>query len=243
LQHQTTNNLSAPRGFSAPTTNVYNLDTRTTLSLSKGTQRKMMDAAKLADLIDTPINRLLTVRTHTMRISGGGGIFRGGTQAECVRDFLDKNYRWLNHRGLPVANIWSREFSNYHSEHFHAGYHMPPQYDASYAIQLADWLGEPLGPTDGDSATIAASDDLGWLIRGCVRGNTTGQSIAAYLGKSEPSMIVTGWGKEKKNEDKPRRSQKGGEGPIVGTSKHDYRWGTSTSLGRAQRERNGIGDH
>jgi hypothetical protein len=199
----------------------------------------MVLAASLAEANGSPINRLLTIRTAGMRLCGGGGIFRNGTQPECIRDFLDKNIRWLSHRGIPVANIWVREYSDYHQEHFHFGYHMPAEYDRAFTQQLAAWLDEGIASHDDDS-TIAISEENSWNIRGCIRGNTTGQFIATYLGKSEPNEIITGWGKTKRNERKLRRRVRGGLGPIEGTSKHHYRWGTSTLLGRTQRDRNGY---
>ena len=125
----------------APTINVLKPSTRTTNALPTGTQKQMVLAASLAEANGYPINRLLTIRTAGMRLSGGGGIFRNGTQSECIRDFLDKNIRWLSYRGIPVANIWVREYSSYHQEHFHLGYHMPPEYDdASANSWLRGWM-------------------------------------------------------------------------------------------------------
>lgn len=147
--------------------------------------------------------------------------------------------RWLKERGQPVAYIWCREFGGHYAEHLHIDYHMRPQFDAAYAMQLADWSDEDLGRlTSGElqKGGIAVSDEHGWLIKGCVHGNTSGEYIAAYLGKAEPNEITTAWGKIKKNEDKPKRRHKG-TGPIEGTSKHDYRSGTSNSLAQQQIER------
>jgi len=224
----------------AYTINVLEPSTRTTNALPAGTQKQMVLAASLAEANGYPINRLLTIRTAGMRLSGGGGIFRNGTQPECIRDFLDKNIRWLSYRSIPVANIWVREYSDYHHEHFHFGYHMPAEYDEAFAQQIAAWLDEGIEPPDDDASTVAMSEDGSWNIRRDVRGNTTGQNIAAYLGKSEPNEITTGWGKTKRNERKHRRRVRGGLGPIEGTSKHHYRWGTSTLIGRTQRDRNGY---
>lgn len=202
----------------------------------------MIAAAQLANMLGTPINRLMTIRTAGMRSTGEGGIFRNGTPAECVRDFLEKSRHWMDYRDIPVANLWGREYCTHHREHFHIGYHQQSQYDMDYAIQIAEWLEEPFGDdSDLDPKTIAHSIYGSWNIKQCVKGGTSGVCIAAYLGKAEPSQIVTAWGKPKINKAKPRRGSKGGQGPIEGNGKHAYRWGTSTSLGRAQRDRNGFG--
>ena len=73
-----------------------------------------------------------------------------------------------------------------------------------------------------------------------VKDAESGHHIAAYLGKAEPNDYLTAWGKTKRNHLKQRRRCKGGEGPIEGTSKHHYRWGTSLAVGRTQRDRNGF---
>ncbi|PVA05203.1 hypothetical protein DC363_16365 [Thalassorhabdomicrobium marinisediminis] len=172
---------------------------------------------------------------------GEGGIFRMGTQAECVRGFLEKSRHWMSYRGIPIANIWVREWCRAQGEHFHFGYHQQSEFDREYAMQMADWLDEPLADNRSlEAEAIAHSIDSSWDIRRCVRGGTSGVCIAAYLGKAEPSEIITGWGKTKVNGSKPRRGRKGGQGPIEGNDKHAYRWGTSTSLARTQRDRHGF---
>ena len=199
----------------------------------------MIEAAELAQYMGYPINRLLTVRTTAMRNTGEGGIFRIGTQAECIKGFLEKSRHWMGYRGIPVANIWVREYSTHHGEHFHMAYHQQDEHDAEYAVQLAEWTEEPMNDDDGlDGRTVARSIYGAWDIQRCVKGDTTGTRIAAYLGKAEPSQIITGWGKIKINTSKPRRGHKGGTGPIKGNGKHAFRWGTSRSLGRTQRNRN-----
>jgi hypothetical protein len=214
----------------------------TSMQLPLGTQQKAVDAATLAERIGAPINRLLTIRTHAMRITGGGGIFRLGTQAECVRIFLDKNLHWMKYRRMPTANIWSREYSGHHSEHFHFGFHQHDELDADYAHQLSEWLDEGAREWGTSGDLIVQSTDDNWNIKRCIRGNTSGCNMAAYITKAEPSKIVTGWGKTKTNERKPKpyRGKRGGEGPIEGNGKHAYRWGTSTLIGRTQRDRHGY---
>lgn len=80
-----------------------------------------------------------------------------------------------------------REYSNYYGEHLHIGYHMPARYDAAFAQQLAKWFDEGIGEHDGEDATLALSEDKSWKITGCIRGDASGESLAAYLGKSEPN--------------------------------------------------------
>jgi hypothetical protein len=200
----------------------------------------MIDAAELADLEGAPICRLLTIRTSGMRLSGDGGILRDNDAAGSVIDFLNRHARWCRLRGIPVVNIWVREFCTHHREHLHIGYHMPSHYDADYAAQLALWLDEDIGPHDGKDRTVFKSELGSWLVARCVKGGSSGHHIAAYLGKAEPNDYLTAWGKAKRNHLKQRRRCKGGEGPIEGTSKHHYRWGTSLAVGRTQRDRNGF---
>jgi hypothetical protein len=203
-------------------------------------QQAAINTALLAREIGAPINRLLTIRTNAMRVTGGGGIFRLGTQAECVRLFLDKNLRWLKYREIPTANIWSREYSHHHGEHFHLGYHQRDELDVTFAEQIADWLDEDIGEWGTGGDLVAQSTDGGWNIKRCIRGSSTGETIAAYITKAEPNEIVTGWGRVKPNTQKPRQRWRGGEGPIEGNGKHAYRWGTSTLIGRTQRDRQGY---
>jgi hypothetical protein len=202
-----------------------------------------MNAALLAEKIDAPINRLLTVRTNAMRLTGGGGIFRLGTQAECIRLFLDKNLRWMKYRSVPTANIWSREYSPHPGEHFHLGYHLPDELDDAFVRQIADWLDEDVSEWETGGELVAQSDHDNWQIKRCIRGSTTGKTIATYITKAEPNVIVSAWGKVAENERKPYRkgrNSSGGEGPIEGNGKHAYRWGTSTLIGRTQRNRHGY---
>jgi len=226
--------------FSPVTIYVKQPFKHSTQSLPKGTQKALIDAAKLADREGTPICRLLTIRTAGMRLSDGGGILRNNDTAGSMIDFLNRHARWCRVRGIPVVNIWVREFCSHHGEHFHMGYHMPSHYDAGYAAQLASWLDEDIGPNDDGSACVAVSELRSWKIDRCVKGGSSGHHIAAYLGKAEPNDYLTAWGKTKRNHLKQRRRCKGGEGPIEGTSKHHYRWGTSLAVGRTQRDRNGF---
>jgi hypothetical protein len=197
----------------------------------------MIDAAKLANGIDGPLNRILTVRTSGIILSGGGGILRNSGPADRVTDLLEKIARWCRYRGIPVSSIWVREYGNHRKDHLHIGYHMPPLYDAAFAQQLALWLDEDIGILPEDKpATIASSELRSWQIDGCIKGGTSGRHIAAYLGKSEPNYYFTGWGKRRRNDEKAVRKA-GGFGPIEGTLKHHCRWGTSDALGPTQRSR------
>jgi hypothetical protein len=155
-----------------------------------------------------------------MRLAGDGGILKNHRLAECVVGFLDRHARWCTYRDIPVINIWVREFCRHHQEYFHLGYHMPTKHDANYATQLALWLDEAIGLHNGDPATIATSELGSSQVDGCVKGGSSGYHIAAYLGKSEPNTYRTAWGKEHRNDQKKRRNQTGGEGPIEGTAKH-----------------------
>jgi hypothetical protein len=244
LQQQTVNPTNrAPKtegNFGSPTVFVKHPDRHLTYGLPKGTQKAMIDAAKLADREGTPINRLLTIRTSGMRLSGDGGILRDNDAAGSVIDFLNRHTRWCTWRGIPVVGIWVREFCHHHQEHFHLGYHMPAQHDADYAAQCALWLDEKVGPRTENPATVVTSELGSWQIDGCVKSGSSGHHIAAYLGKAEPNDYLTAWGKTKRNHMKQRRRCKGGEGRIEGTSKHHYRWGTSLAVGRTQRDRNGF---
>ncbi|MEP5731954.1 MAG: hypothetical protein ABJL67_21545 [Sulfitobacter sp.] len=200
----------------------------------------MIDAAKVADLHGTPINRILTIRTAGMVLAGDGGILRDAEPAARIINLLTRFGEWFRQRRIPICYIWVREYCHYHREHLHFGYHIPPEYDAAFARQLALWLDEEVGPPTEKPSTIVASVLGSWQIDGCIKGDTSGHHIAAYLGKSEPNDYRDGWGKLRRNNLKKRRRLKGGEGPIEGTSKHHYRWGTSLSLGRTQRDINNL---
>jgi hypothetical protein len=151
--------------------------------------------------------------------------------------FLDKNLRWMKYRNIPVANIWVREYSEKRGEHFHIGFHQVDSFDVAFADQVAEWFDEEVGEWGQGGDLIAQSSENNWNIKRCIRGGTSGENIAVYLGKAEPSEIRTAWGKSKPNNRKPRRGKRGGTGPIEGNGKHAYRWGTSTLIGQAQRER------
>ena len=223
----------------APSTiNVRTPIRHMTHCLQRGVQAQMVDAAKLANIEGCPINRVLTVRTSGMVTMGEGGILRNHGPAKRVFDFLDRYRPWCIYRKIPVYHIWVREYGSHHGDHFHMGYHMPAEHDHDYAAQLADWFEEAIRRHDGSDAIISTSELNSWQIRGCLRGNTTGRYIAAYLGKSEPNDYTDGWDKQRINTLKHRRGYKGGEGEIEGTTKHHARWGTSLPIGRDQRDRN-----
>jgi hypothetical protein len=201
----------------------------------------MIDAAKLADRLGNPINRVMTIRTAAMVQTGGGGILRDSQHpADRVIDVLDRLARWCTYRSIPVCGLWVREFGRHHQEHLHIGYYMAREHDQALANQLSDWLDETIGTHDGKESTVYISDDQNWHIGRCIKGGTSGLHIAAYLGKSEPNNYSSGWGKPRRNNLKVKRKQTGGEGPIEGTAKHHYRWGTSLAIGRTQRDRNGF---
>lgn len=212
-----------------------------TQDLPRGTQRAMMDAAKLAEMLGTPVNRLLTVRTSGMRATGEGGILRNHSRpADCIIDFLHRNSRWCDWRCIPLINIWVREYGSHHGEHFHLGYHMTSEHDLAFSKQLSNWLDEGVGEHNGKPETLFNSELRSWQIDHCVKAGTSGQNIAAYLGKAEPNEYVTGWGKVRRNSLKQRRRQVGGIGPIERTTKHHYRWSTSEAIGRTQRDRSQL---
>jgi hypothetical protein len=220
----------------------YSPPYKATNQLPIGSQQAMINAAKLAMRLGTPINRLLTIRTNAMRVTGGGGIFRLGTQAECVRLFLDKNLRWMKYRDMPTANIWSREHAPRPGEHFHLAYHQRDELDVAFVNQIADWLDEDVSEWGTGGKLVAQSDEGSWNIKRCIRGNTSGCTTAAYIGKAEPNEVITARGKVTKNDRKPNHKWHGGFGPIEGNGKHAYRWGTSTLIGRTQRINHGYGE-
>ena len=64
---------------------------------------------------------------------------------------------------------------------------MAVEHEAVFIKQIEQWLGEAVGASDGHKANIVMSKMGTWNIRGCIRGNPSGTSVAAYLGKSEPN--------------------------------------------------------
>lgn len=238
LQYQSSTVIEGNNQNFAPTITVKQPYRHQTHALPNSTQFQMIEAAKCADYIKATLNRIITIRVAGMVRMNAGGVLRNGSPPKVVKDLLDKIMRWLKHRGIPVAFVWVREYSSYHGEHLHIGYHMQEKYDADFAGQIAIWLDEDIGESDGHKGTIFMSEMKSWNIRKCIRGNTSGKFIAAYLGKSEHNKITTAWGKTKINKRKPiRRKDDSGFGPIEGTEKHHYRWGTSYGIGRTQRDR------
>jgi len=203
----------------------------------------MMMAAKLAIEISAPINRLLTINTQALRSMGVGGVFRQGHQADCVRNFMDLHRRWSEYRGIPWAAIWAREQSRAVGEHLHIGFHQDATFDGEHARQLSEWTDEPIDMPPFGNSIVAMSVDKSWQVKRCRYGGVTGQGIAAYLGKAEPSKIITAWGKIKPNERKPNRKHYGGTGLIEGTERRAYRWGTSRILGPLERDMAGLQPH
>jgi hypothetical protein len=198
----------------------------------------MVEAAKLANYLEHPTNRLLTIRTSGMVLAGEGGVLRHHMPAERIIDYLDRHTRWCKQRDFRSHHIWVREFGAHHNDHFHMGFHMPPELDQAYITQVTNWLEEGVRSISGNTADLATSELNSWNIRRCLKGDTTGKNIARYLGKSEPNAYLDGWGRHRKNKQKlhPKRSATG-MGPIEGTAKHDKRWGTSRNLARMQMER------
>ncbi|MCU9850617.1 hypothetical protein OEZ60_21860 [Defluviimonas sp. WL0024] len=194
----------------------------------------------MAIRIGVPLNRLLTVRTNALRLMGTGGVFRRATMADSVRDFLELNRKWFQHRGIPWAAVWVREYSKSIGEHFHMQYHQVAELDREYLAQLEEWTDELLNMGPFGSDVVGQSVENSWQVKRCRRGNQSGPSVARYLGKAEPNEITTGWGKVKPNERKLSRKHGGGLGLIDGAGQKEYRWGTSRNIGPAARNRAGL---
>jgi hypothetical protein len=159
----------------------------------------MVEAAKLANYLEHPTNRLLTIRTSGMVLAGEGGVLRHHMPAERIIDYLDRHTRWCKQRDFRSHHIWVREFGAHHNDHFHMGFHMPPELDQAYITQVTNWLEEGVRSISGNTADLATSELNSWNIRRCLKGDTTGKNIARYLGKSEPNAYLDGWGRHRTN--------------------------------------------
>ncbi|MDX8398856.1 MAG: hypothetical protein R8K20_01250 [Gallionellaceae bacterium] len=207
--------------------------------LAPGSQQAMIDAARHSQLIGLPLNRTLTIRTAALRNMGGGGVFREGHPADCVRIFLELQRKWTTHRGLGWAALWVREYGKQHQEHLHLLFHQGPLFDSEHLIQVAAWTGEAIDAGKHTREIVGQSELDSWQVKQCIRDNTSGITVAAYLGKAEPNTIVTGWGKRKLNDKKPVTKRYSPPGLITGNTTQKYRWGTSRILG--PKERQGYG--
>lgn len=209
-----------------------------TEKLPRGSQAGMMAAATFSIECGAPINTLLTINAAHLQRIDEGGVFAIGHLWDGFQTLLELLRKWIVDRGVYWACIWVREWSKcgykgngQSGEHWHIAFHLPRCYRSALATQVAEWAGEDVGII---SPKEALSVGRAWQLKS---GRGGPESIAAYLGKAEPSNIKK-YGKRVANPDKPRRDRVGGEGRIEGK-----RYGICKGIGATAQAKTGFKYH
>ena len=196
-----------------------------TSGLERGTQRRLIQAAREAYEDGRPITTLLTVRLRGLLTYHDLHPLRTMKEPEAIRHLVECIRKWLYRKKLPAYYLWVREMPAGGNQHWHLGLH----------LLANDLLIEPVGPPRPASkqtrGEFACSELGNWHLAGEVpddKSDFTGYWIAAYLGKGEPSQLLFR-GKLVNNKDKPVRGREFGgtvkdgrydepQGNIVGTT-------------------------
>lgn len=198
-----------------------------------GAQGQLIDAALLAEKAESPINRFTTIRTEALRTIGSG-IFANKHEADAIKMLLELMRHWHKGRGIPWACIWSREVGDRIGGHLHIGTHLTDACNDAYSTQMALWTGEDqIDLPKHKPEEIGISEHRNWLVKCCLREGRSGPDVGAYLGKDEPTLTQTGWGKDKDNKAKRVFENDCLGGLVEGTSRTIYRHGTSRNIAPA----------
>lgn len=193
-------------------------------------EARMIGAVQFASHIGAPICTLLTINAAHLQRIDSDSVFHIGHLWDGYRSFIELLRKWLNHRDITWACIWTREYTGgrneHHGEHWHIALHLPPHHRDALAAQVALWTGEAVGAPDSKKKCIARSVTGAWyLSRG--KGNA-----GEYLGKATPKKRLR-YGKRVPNALRTSRHH-GGEGPIQG-----QRFGISRPINDTAQQRLG----
>ncbi len=201
--------------------------------LPRGAQGQLIDAALLAERAGTPINHTTTIRTERLRVLGSG-VFTGQHEADAIKTSLELMRHWHIKRGVPWSCIWARENGEITGGHWHMGSHLTDGHTEAYIEQMALWTGEArVFPPKHAPDEIGISEHRNWLVQCCKRNGRSGTDLAAYLGKDEPTIVRTAWGKKRDNKSKRITRYKCMGGSVEGTLGAAYRHGTSRNIAPA----------
>ena len=186
-----------------------------TEGLPVGTQAWLIDAARLAHDLGTPLTHLLTLRPVALAQCGAdGGFLAGPAMVDRIKAFIEKLRKHLARLCGPPVYIWVREASATSGEHLHVGIHLPDDCLPAFIR----WIQETTGAqrlTRGEMRTlkitqtegeIAHGDGSAWHLARDTHPERQGRFLAAYLGKGEPSCRRVR-GKWANNEKKPVRAR------------------------------------
>lgn len=203
---------------------------KATTYLSRGAQGQLIDAAVLAEKWGYPINRHITIRTEILARSSSG-VFAGKHQADGVTCLLELMRKWHKKRGISWASIWGREVGSDIGGHIHIGTHQSDEHTEAFIDQVARWTGEGrVFLKRHQPANLGHSKHQSWLVQCCTRKGQSGPDLAAYIGKDEPSHILTGWRVNRDNTSKRVLAHPCTGGLVEGTTGAAYRHGTSKGI-------------
>jgi len=235
MQDQRVNEYSGKPVKSAPGPHkllVGHTRYRTTKALPLDAEARMTTAVRFASHIGAPVQTMLTINAAHLQRIGLGGVFGVGNLWDGYRDFLELLRKWVTSRGITWSCIWARESTggrNEHAgEHWHIALHLPPQYRAALASQVAVWTGEGIGDPDGKQKCIARSEMGAWYLNSC-KGNA-----GEYIGKATPKTRLR-YGRPVPNHQRKSTFHQKGTGLIEGK-----RFGISRPIGHAAQLEHGL---
>lgn len=218
---------------------------RLTEGLPIGTQARFIAAAEAAATQRKPLNVLLTIRWRSLFCDNDVNPLRPLPPPERIRHLTGLLRKWLVRNGAPPFYIWVRENADSAGEHWHIAFHLPQKRQKSLVSYAASLTGEPASrrrPVDMTEGEFARGALGSWHLARDTRPERGGATLAAYLGKGEPSQRLFR-GKLIDNDAKPYRGASYGgtfkdgdydieQGRIEGTASRSDRFFIANGLKR-----------
>lgn len=243
-------NLPYSNDHADPSAYSARLKTKESSELPIGTQKRFLEAAEAANHLGSPLNTLLSIRLAELLAANDMCSLDDPPISQLIHTFVERLRKWMHRSHLPTFYIWVREISAPDGEHLHVGLHTPTRLRPSLVTFVQKQIGEPAcavprPPAVMTEGEFACGANGSWHLAEDTRPNRGGYSLAAYLGKGEPSSRAFR-GKPTVNLRKPVRgrayggqisSEKydRGQGKIIGTETRLERFFISKPLQRAVR--------
>ena len=186
--------------------------------LAIGTQKRFINAARIAGQLGTPLNTLLTIRWDSLFCDRDVNPLRTMATPERIDHLVELMRKWLVRNEQPPFYIWVRESARNEGEHWHIAFSLSKSLRRRFAPFVGKLTGEPLRKRRRSSVQFtegefACGELASWHLAQDTNPERQGLFLAAYLGKAEPSQrLVRGILKD--NTNKPIRGRTfGGDQP------------------------------
>ncbi|PTV94062.1 hypothetical protein C8J27_110113 [Rhodobacter aestuarii] len=185
-----------------------------------GTQRRFLEAARVAARLNHPLDTLLTLRWQSLFCAEDVNPLRCQHIPQRISYLMELLRKWMTRRDLPPFYIWVRESAGPAGEHWHLALHASEKYQRELAAYIAkityeseaDHVRAADKVTEGE---FACGEIGSWHLARDTRKARQGYFLAAYLGKGEPSQRFFR-GKLINNREKPVRGRSFGGSQVDG---------------------------